>query len=98
MSTQPTPNSRQRRGVRLPYAAFRLPTFGTVLLAAWLLIPASLFAVVNPVALRCEYLQSPLGLDEPRPRLTWRVESSERGEKQTAYQIIVASDPSKLDS
>src|SRR5262249_29670141 len=55
-------------------------------------------ASLAPVALRCEYLQSPLGLDELHPRLTWRVESSERGEKQTAYQIVVASDADKLDS
>src|SRR5712672_3548859 len=51
-----------------------------------------------PVFLRCEYLQSPLGLDETHPRLTWRVEASERGEKQTAYRIVVASDSSKLNS
>ncbi len=62
---------------------------------AWNLV---LGASLDPVDLRCEYLQSPLGLDESHPRLTWRVESSERGEKQTAYQILVASDPSKLDS
>src|SRR5215475_13583961 len=41
-------------------------------------------ASLTPVSLRCEYLFSPLGLDEPHPRFTWRVESSERGEKQTA--------------
>lgn len=62
---------------------------------AWSLV---LGASLAPVSLRCEYLSSPLGLDEPHPRLTWRVESSERGEKQTAYQIVVASDPNKLDS
>src|SRR5438445_3543889 len=49
-------------------------------------------ASLSPVELRCEYLQSPLGLDEPHPRLTWRVESSERGEKQTGYEILVASE------
>jgi alpha-L-rhamnosidase len=51
---------------------------------------------VAPVALRCEYLENPLGLDEPRPRLTWRVESAERGQKQTAYQVLVASDEKTL--
>jgi alpha-L-rhamnosidase len=55
-------------------------------------------ASLTPVSLRCEYLFSPLGLDEPHPRLTWRFESPERGEKQTAYQIVVASAPDKLDS
>jgi alpha-L-rhamnosidase len=62
---------------------------------AWCLVLGS---SLTPVSLRCEYLQNPLGLDEPHPRLTWRLESSERGEKQTAYQLVVASDPSKLDS
>jgi alpha-L-rhamnosidase len=55
-------------------------------------------ASLTAVSLRCEYLQSPLGLDEPQPRFTWRVESTERGEKQTAYQIVVATDSSKFDS
>jgi alpha-L-rhamnosidase len=55
-------------------------------------------ASLTAVALRCEYLQSPIGLAEAHPRLAWRVESAERGEKQTAYQIIVGSDPDKLDS
>lgn len=46
---------------------------------------------LHPVALRCEYRVNPLGLDETQPRLTWRVESRERGQKQTAYQVLVAS-------
>ncbi len=48
-------------------------------------------AALVPVALRCEYRTNPPGIDEAQPRLTWRVESSERGAKQTAYQILVAS-------
>ena len=32
------------------------------------------------------------------PRFTWRVESSERGQSQSAWQIIVSSDPTKLAS
>src|SRR5246127_2517721 len=55
-------------------------------------------ASLTPVDLRCEYLSSPLGLDEPHPRLSWRVESSQRGEKQTAYEILVASELGKIDS
>jgi alpha-L-rhamnosidase len=46
---------------------------------------------LTPVALRCEYRVNPQGVDEAQPRLTWRVESSARGAKQTAYQILVAS-------
>lgn len=48
-------------------------------------------STLNPLALRCEYRQNPLGIDELKPRLNWRVESEERGQKQTAYRILVAS-------
>jgi len=38
----------------------------------------------------CEYLTDPLAIDTPQPRLSWALESSERGQKQTAYEIIVS--------
>jgi alpha-L-rhamnosidase len=41
--------------------------------------------------LRCESLVDPLGLDEPLPRLSWQLASRERGARQTAYRILVAS-------
>jgi len=41
--------------------------------------------------LRCEYLVNPLGIDAVSPRLSWIVTAKQRGEKQTAYQILVAS-------
>ncbi|HEY9172344.1 MAG TPA: family 78 glycoside hydrolase catalytic domain [Verrucomicrobiae bacterium] len=53
-------------------------------------------AALKPVALRCEYRPNPLGIDEAQPRLTWRVESAERGQRQTAYQVLVASSPQLL--
>lgn len=40
--------------------------------------------------LRCEYRDQPLGIDHPAPRLSWTLESSVRGQKQTAYRILVA--------
>src|ERR1051325_785069 len=43
------------------------------------------------VALRCEYLSNPLGLDVVSPRLSWRLSDERRGARQTAYQIQVAS-------
>ena len=56
----------------------------------------AIYAAVLPVALRCEYRLNPMGVDETQPRLTWRAESSERGQKQTAYHILVASSPELL--
>ncbi len=46
---------------------------------------------LEPESLRCEYLKNPLGLDEPAPRLSWKLDADERGQRQTAYQILAAS-------
>ena len=47
-------------------------------------------------ALRCEYLADPLGIDVTKPRLSWTLASDQRGVKQTAYQILVASSAAAL--
>ncbi|MDP8218567.1 MAG: hypothetical protein P9M03_07570, partial [Candidatus Theseobacter exili] len=47
--------------------------------------------------LRCEYLVNPLGIDVTNPRLSWVLESSTRGQEQTAYRIIVASNEKDRD-
>jgi len=41
--------------------------------------------------LSCESLANPLGMDVVQPRLSWILHSEERGQKQTAYQVIAAS-------
>jgi len=51
---------------------------------------------LEPVALRCESRVEPVGIDETQPRLTWRVASADRGQKQTAYRILVASSAAAL--
>jgi len=50
-----------------------------------------------PGDLRCEYLVNPLGIGVAQPRLSWIVQSEERGQVQTAYRILVASDPKYLE-
>jgi len=45
---------------------------------------------------RCEYRVDPLGIDVMEPRLSWILESDQRGQKQTAYRILVASTPERL--
>ena len=45
--------------------------------------------------MRCEYKVTPV-TDVKNPRLSWILNSDERGQYQTAYQIIVASSPEKL--
>ena len=48
------------------------------------------------VGLKCEYRENPAGIDVLRPRLFWQLHSARRGECQTAYRIMVASDQSLL--
>ena len=46
---------------------------------------------MTPTHLKCEYATTPLGLDTPTPRLSWQLESSRRGQVQTAYRISAAT-------
>lgn len=48
--------------------------------------------------LTCEYLNNPIGIDAAHPRLSWILSSKQRGQSQTAYQVLVASTPEKLKS
>jgi alpha-L-rhamnosidase len=52
---------------------------------------------LEPQNLRCEYLVNPLGIDVVEPRLSWTLQSGRRNQSQTAYRILVASDPKLLD-
>jgi alpha-L-rhamnosidase len=54
-------------------------------------------AALTPENLRCEYLVNPLGIGTAQPRLSWTVRSNERGQRQTAYRVLVASDPKLLN-
>ncbi len=47
--------------------------------------------------LKCENSANPTGIDIPNPRLSWNIETDQRNWIQSAYQIIVASDPVKLN-
>jgi alpha-L-rhamnosidase len=58
----------------------------------------SLMGSVLPVNLQCEYRSNPLSIDVTRPRLSWQVESTERGQRQTAYEILVADSSGLLEN
>jgi hypothetical protein len=47
--------------------------------------------------LGCDHRVNPLGIDLPQPRLSWVLQSSQRGDRQTAYQVLAASSPALLD-
>ena len=68
---------------------------GALVLAA-LLAPLTLLPAVTVEDLRCEYRENPLGIDVVKPRFGWRLEdggqrSEVRWQRQTAYQVLVAS-------
>lgn len=57
---------------------------------------ATAAASILPANLRCESAVDPLGVDVEKPRLSWIVEGTARGARQTAYEILVASSVEKL--
>jgi alpha-L-rhamnosidase len=55
---------------------------------------------VTVIDLRCEYLQDPLGIDVRQPRMSWKlaaVDPQARGQKETAFQVLVAGTKAILD-
>ncbi|HEY3281613.1 MAG TPA: glycoside hydrolase family 78 protein [Armatimonadota bacterium] len=73
-----------------------LPAVLLAAVAAWGLMGSAAWAALAPGYLRCEFRQNPLGIDVTQPRLSWELQSAQRAEKQTAYQIRVASSLERL--
>ncbi len=46
--------------------------------------------------LKCEYQDSPMGVEELQPRLSWMMNSTQRNVKQVAYRVLVSEQVSKL--
>jgi alpha-L-rhamnosidase len=77
----------------------------------WFAVGGTLWALLSPsvsdaaqsksaltvTRLRWDGRDRPLGLIQFEPRLSWALASSARGDKQTAYQVLVASAASKLE-
>ena len=72
----------------------RLPTGLASFVASFLLLGQA--CAITPAQLRCEGNAGPLGVDLPQPRLSWILHSTERGARQTAYQILAASSETLL--
>jgi alpha-L-rhamnosidase len=50
----------------------------------------------GPAGLQVDNLETPLGIDDPAPRFSWQLWDPERGAKQTAYEVLVASSVDRL--
>lgn len=72
------------------------------LLAASLTLPRTASALaaaeLSVAGLQVDYATNPLGTDDTRPSLSWKLTSSVNGERQTAYRVIVASGMTQLDA
>lgn len=65
-----------------------------LLLLTWSVFPLS--AVVRVGKLQTERMECPLNIESQHPRLSWILESDQRGVMQQAYRILVASSPDRL--
>src|SRR5580658_5081631 len=77
----PIPNE-----VRIPL----LRSIPLLLLAVWA-VPQAPASPTPPAQLRVEYLDNPIAIDVTVPRFAWVLQSTERNQKQTAFQLQVAS-------
>jgi len=70
----------------------------TIILSTLVWAPGTVptMAGLTATGLRCEYRVDPLGVDVTQPRLSWVLRSNQRGQRQTAYRLLVASSPEKL--
>lgn len=64
-----------------------------VLLLGW---GSASAAPLRVFGLTCEYTENPLGIDVPKPVLGWKMASDERGQWQSAYEILVSESESGL--
>ena len=77
-------------------------SFLLLLLTAFLLtlstvLPASAAPIVQATDLRCDYRTDPLGIGGAPPRLSWILPLDKRGERQTAYHVLVSTSPEALE-
>ena len=63
----------------------------------FVLAPLSVEARVSVDALKCEGLENPLGIDNVEPHFSWKL-LSDKPTRQVAYEILVASQESLLET
>lgn len=73
-------------------------TLGMLCLCFLHLVAEPALADLYPAQLKCEYLADPVGIDSPKPRFSWEIESRQRGQTQKAYRILVASSRENLQA
>ena len=54
-------------------------------------------ANISVTDLRCDYFDRPMGIDNKNPKLSWKLTSKEKDQKQIAYRILVSSNINLLN-
>lgn len=67
-----------------------------MLAAVCIAVSATVVAQSGLVHLQVDNLDRPLGIDDATPRFSWQVNDEARGAKQTAYRVMVATQPELL--
>src|SRR5262249_26084865 len=86
----------QGKSMALRWQAKNLPFLISVCLCASVVSPTYAQGRLTPENLRCEYRVNPVGIDETAPRRSWTLTERERGQVQSAYQVLVASSEARL--
>lgn len=53
-------------------------------------------APIRPIAMKCEHMFNPIGIDASSPRLSWMMQDDRQGARQTAYRITIGLDSAEL--
>ena len=54
--------------------------------------------VVQPIKLTCEYITNPLAIGTRKPRFAWVIQSNERNQFQSSYELIVSDDLKQIQA
>jgi len=65
-------------------------------LASMLIVGLCRAAELSVYDLKCEYKTNPIGIDSVKPRMSWKIKSSERAVEQSAYQVRAAENSDGL--
>ena len=84
---------------KVPQSLMKFSLFPCALAVMTLAAPlAHADSVLRAAHPRCEYKENSLGIDAAHPRLSWQLQSDTRGQRQSAYKIIVAGSVAALVS
>src|SRR5690348_13074846 len=54
--------------------------------------------VLQHIKLTCEYITNPLAIGTRKPRFAWMIQSQERNQFQSAYELIVSDDLKQIQT